>query len=250
MAANNNNSNSKIWQDAVSATQDCPGIEVLERVMEGTAQDPRTQNHVSTCPHCQSELALLRKFENAEASPDEGAAVAWITAQLERKQTGEASQPVRQAMPFWRSLFRVPYMAAAAAVIVAATLGISLYVSEDFKKPNFDHNIGIGTPLRSGEIRLTNPLGDLAAAPDQLKWEAVAGASTYSVVITAMDIDHTVIWQGQANQNGLTVGPDLRSKIRPGKPLTWKVTALDSTGKEIATGEGRFRLALTPRTQP
>jgi hypothetical protein len=73
----------------------------------------------------------------------------------------------------------------------------------------------------------------------------VAGASTYSVVITAMDIDHTVIWQGQANQNGLTVGPDLRSKIRPGKPLMWKVTALDSTGKEIATGEGRFRLALT-----
>ncbi len=68
MAANNN-SNSKIWQDAVSATQECPGIEVLEHVMEGTAQDPRTQNHVSTCPHCQSELALLRKFEYAEASP-------------------------------------------------------------------------------------------------------------------------------------------------------------------------------------
>ncbi len=72
--------------------------------------------------------------------------MAWIAAQLERKQTSEASQPVRQPMPFWRSLFRVPYMAAAAAVIVAATLGISLYVSEDFKKPNFDHNIGIGEP--------------------------------------------------------------------------------------------------------
>jgi len=245
MAANNNNS--KIWQDAVSATKDCPGLEVLEQVMEGTAQDSRTQNHVSSCPHCQSELALLRKFEYAEASPDEGAAVSWIAAQLKRKQTGEASRPVRRAMPFWRSLFRVPYMAAAAAVIVAATLGISLYVNEDFKKPVIDHNIGI---LRSGEVRLTNPLGDLSAAPDQLSWEAVTGASSYSVVITGMDIDHTVIWQGKANQNGLTLGPDLKSKIRPGKPLTWKVTALDSTGKEIATGEGRFRLALTPLKKP
>ena len=32
MAANNNNS--KIWQDAVSATSECPGIEMLEQVME------------------------------------------------------------------------------------------------------------------------------------------------------------------------------------------------------------------------
>jgi hypothetical protein len=247
MAANNNNS--KIWQDAVSATNDCPGIEVLEQVMEGTVQDPKTQNHVSTCPHCQSELGLLRRFEYAEASPDEGAAVAWIAAQLQRNQSTTATKPARQAIPFWRSFFRVPYMAAAAAVIVAATLGISLYVSEDFKKPLIDHNIGIGGPLRSGQIRLTDPVGNLTKAPEKLDWEAVKGATSYSVAITALDIDHTLVWQGQSSQNSLTVGPELKSKIRPGKPLTWKVTALDSTGKELATGEGRFRLALTTHNQ-
>ena len=90
MAANNNNS--KIWQDAVSATSECPGIEMLEQVMEGTAKDPKTQNHVSTCPHCQQELAMLRKFEHGEASADEGAAVAWIAAQLQRNQK-EAAKP-------------------------------------------------------------------------------------------------------------------------------------------------------------
>ena len=242
MAANNNNA--KIWQDAVSATKDCPGIEVLEQVMEGSAQDPNTQKHVSTCPHCQSEMAMLRRFEYGEASPEEGAAVAWIAAQLERNQSSAAAKPARQAIPFWRSLFRVPYMAAAAAVIVAATLGISLYINEDFKKPAIDHNIGIGGPLRSGQIRLINPTGDLSQPPDQLSWEPVAGAVRYSVVINAVDIDHTVVWQGQSSLNSLTVGPDLRSKIRPGKPMTWKVTAFDPSGKELATGEGRFRLAL------
>jgi hypothetical protein len=244
MAANNNNSN--IWQDAVSATKDCPGIEVLEQVMEGAVQDIKTQHHVSTCPHCQSELAMLRSFEYGEASPDEGAAVSWIAAQLERNQSSAAGKPVAQAIPFWRSVFRVPYLAAAAAVIVAATLGISLYVSEDFKKPVIDPGIGMGSPLRSGQIRLTNPAGELLQAPQQLNWEAVKGASSYSVVITALDIDHTLIWQGQSTQNNLTVGPELRSKIRPGKPLRWKVTAFDSTGKELATGKGQFRLALTP----
>lgn len=242
MAANNNNA--KIWQDAVSATKDCPGIEVLEQVMEGSAQDPNTQKHVSTCPHCQSELAMLRRFEYAEASPEEGAAVAWIAAQLERNQSSAAAKPARQAIPFWRALFRVPYMAAAAAVIVAATLGISLYVNEDFRKPVIDHNVGIGGPLRSGQIRLTNPIGDLSQPPDQLSWEPVAGAAKYSIVINAKDIDHTVIWQGESSLSSLTVGPDLRSKIRPGKPLEWKVTAFDSAGKELATGEGQFRLAL------
>ncbi len=245
MAANNNNS--KIWQDAVSATNDCPGIEVLEQVMEGTLHDPKTQNHVSTCPHCQSEIAMLRKFEYAEASPNEGAAVAWIAAQLERNQSSAGSKPVRQAVPVWRSMFRVPYLAAAAAVIVAATLGISFYMSEDFKKPSITDGFGTSSPLRSGQIRLTDPVGNLTKAPEKLDWEAVKGASSYSVLITALDIDHTLVWQGQSSQNSLTVGPELKSKIRPGKPLTWKVTAIDSTGKELATGEGRFRLALTPQ---
>jgi hypothetical protein len=241
MAANNNNS--KIWQDAVSATSECPGIEMLEQVMEGTATNPKTQNHVSTCPHCQSELAMLRKFEYGEASADEGAAVAWIAAQLQRNQK-EAAKPVRHAMPFWRSMFRLPYMAAAAAVIAAITLGISLYESEDFKKPSIDQSVGY-SPLRSGQIRLTGPIGDLAKPPEHLSWEAVKGATSYSVVIKATDIDQALVWQGQSSQNNLTVGPELKSKIHPGKPLTWKVTALDSTGKELATGEGRFRLAIT-----
>jgi hypothetical protein len=245
MAANNNNS--KIWQDAVSATSECPGIEMLEQVMEGTAKDPRTQNHVSTCPHCQAELAMLRKFEYGEASADEGAAVAWIAAQLQRNQK-EAAKPVPQAIPFWRSMFRVPYMAAAAALIVAGSLGISLYESEHFKKPSIDNGYGY-SPLRSGQIRLTSPTGDLVQPPEHLNWEAVKGATSYTVVITAVDIDKTLVWQGQSSENNLTVGPELKSKIHPGKPLTWKVIALDSTGKELATGEGRFRLAITRNQQ-
>jgi hypothetical protein len=51
MAGNNNNT--KIWQDAVSASKECPSLEVLERVMEVSSSDPKLAAHVAECPHCQ-----------------------------------------------------------------------------------------------------------------------------------------------------------------------------------------------------
>jgi hypothetical protein len=36
----------------------------------------------------------------------------------------------------------------------------------------------------------------------------------------------------------------MKAKMLPGKPLEWTVTAMDATGKELATGKGRFRVAI------
>jgi len=246
MAGNTNNA--KVWREAVSATKECPSIEVLEKVMEGSSPDPKTQEHVSDCPHCQSEISMLRSFEYSVPSENEGAAVAWITAQLERNQQARAAQPAKPAVvPFWRTMFRIPYMAAAAALIVALTLGISLYVSDDHK-PNLGGG-EFGTTMRSGEIQLTTPSGDLSQAPEQLSWEAWQGAASYEVKITGVDIDHTVVWNGQTTQSSITVTPEMKAAMRPGKPLEWTVTALDATGKELATGKGRFRVALKVNEQ-
>jgi hypothetical protein len=246
MAGNTNNA--KVWRDAVSATKECPSIEVLEKIMEGSSPDPKAQSHVAECPHCQSEISMLRSFEYSVPSKDEGAAVAWIAAQLERNQQARSAQPAKSvSVPFWRAMFRLPYMAAAAALAVAITLGISLYVNDD-GKPNFNTHLG-SDMMRSGEIHLTTPSGPLSQAPDQLSWEAWPGAASYTVQITGIDIDHTLVWQGKTDATSVTVTPEMKLQMRPGKPLEWTVTALDATGKELATGKGQFRVNLKVREE-
>lgn len=240
MAGNNNNA--KIWQDAVAATSECPGIETLEKVMDGVSTDKKAVAHVSTCPHCQAEISMLKSFDSAAPSESEGAAVAWIAGQLERNQQKQAAKPAKATVvPFWRGMLRLPYMAAAAALIIAVTLGISLYEKDDHH-PNFG-NIGT-SPYRSGEVHLISPNGNLREVPDQLSWEAVPGATSYSVQITGIDIDHTVVWSGQTTQSSVSFTPEMKSRIHPGKELDWKVIAQDATGKQIASGESNFRVVL------
>jgi hypothetical protein len=238
MAANNR----KLWREAVSATSDCPSIDVLEKIMEGSS-DQKTVAHVRQCPHCQTEISMLRSFESATPSAGEGAAVAWIAAQLERNQLQRDSRQQRpQPLASWRNFFRLPYMAAAAALVLAAALGISLYVSEN-SRPTFNTNYGV-SPMRSGSFRLTGPSGELAQAPSQFTWEAWPGAASYSVKLAGMDMDHTLVWQGTSSQNGLALSPEVKALIRPGKPLELTVTALDSAGRPLASGKDHFRVAL------
>src|SRR5215472_3043453 len=109
--------NLKTWQEAAAAGKDCLPLEVLERFTENAPSDPKAAAHLASCAHCQTELAMLRDFEAAIPSADEGAAVAWIATQLQRQQPGvsaKSSPTVR--VPFWRNLFRVPYLAGAAAL--------------------------------------------------------------------------------------------------------------------------------------
>lgn len=235
MAGDNNNA--RIWRDSVSATKDCPPLEVLERVVEQTSSDPKVAAHVSACPHCQTEMAMLRSFESSTPSADEGGAVAWITAQLERNQHAPAAKTPTTVVPFWRTLFRLPYVAAAAVLIVAITLGISMYRSNN-GQPGFVFH-GAGTTYR-GEIHL-DLNSNLSQPPEQLTWEAVPGAVSYSVEID--DVTGDKIWQSSSTQNSIRVDPELKSKMRPGKPLKWTVTALDAKGNELATGKANFSVS-------
>ena len=230
-----NANNTKIWQEALSATKDCPSIELLVNVELGSA-DPKAQ-HVAGCAHCQTELAMLRSFEEAAPAADEGAAVAWITAQLQRNQNPVAQPKGRELA--WRSLFKVPYMAAAAALIVAITLGISLY---DRSGPGpINGNVGLGN-MRSGSIHLISPVGNQGQMPQQFQWEPVAGAASYTVAV--MEVDGHTDWTGQTSQTSLAAAPEVKTLAAiPHKPLEWKVTAHDAAGKEIASsGAQRFEV--------
>lgn len=237
MAGNTNNA--KIWQEAVAATKDCPTLEVLELVMEESSPDPKSAAHVAECPHCQSEIAMLRSFESSIPSENEGAAVAWIAAQLERNQKAPAARSSAKVVPFWRAMFRLPYMAAAAALVVAITLGVSLYHSDNGKPIIHAPQYGI----YRGDIKLTTP-SELKQVPDQLTWEAVSGASSYSVEVD--DVTGDKIWESKSTTNSINLDPGVQAKMVPGKPLKWTVTAVDANGKELATGKGNFRVTVRP----
>ena len=238
MAGNTNNA--KTWQDAVAASKDCPTLEVLERVMEESSSDPKAAAHVASCPHCQSEITMLRSFESSTPSENEGAAVAWIAAQLERNQQAPAAKSTASPVPFWRAMFRIPYMAAAAALIIAIALGISLYQPDHGQPILQPPQIGI---YRGGDIQLQTK-GDLTEVPDQLVWAAVPGATSYSVEVD--DVTGDKIWSGTSTQNSIRLGPELKPVLRPGKPLNWMVTAVDANGNELASGKGKFRVIEKP----
>jgi hypothetical protein len=229
--------NARIWQDAVTASKECPSLEVLERVMEESSSEPKAAAHVASCPQCQSQIAMLQSFESSTPSENEGAAVAWIAAQLERNQKAPAAKSSASQVPFWRAIFRLPYMAAAAAVIVAVTLGISVYHSDSGQPILHAPQVGV---YRGAEIQLQIK-GDLNEAPKQMAWAAVPGAVRYAVELD--DVTGDKIWESKTAQNSIHVTPELKAKMVPGKPLKWTVTALDANGNELAAGKANFRVA-------
>src|SRR6185369_9926125 len=99
-----NKNNLKMWQAAASATDECLPLEVLEQMTENDSADPKAAAHLAECAHCQTELAMLKNFEQSTPSADEGAAVAWIAAQLERRQSAPVAQQKIAHVPFWRTM--------------------------------------------------------------------------------------------------------------------------------------------------
>ena len=221
----------KMWQEAASATAECLPLEVLEQMTENASADPKAASHLAECAHCQTELAMLKNFEQATPSADEGAAVAWIAAQLERRQSAPVAQQKIARVPFWRTMFRIPYLAGAAALAAVLVLGISLYHGNSDGPGKINPGLGSGQ-FRSGSIHLVSPISDQISAPQEFRWEAVQGASSYSVELK--DVAGITLATAKSTQNVLPVTPNMKAVMISGKPLKWSVTALDANGKKIA----------------
>ena len=227
------------WRDGVSAGDHCLSLDALQDLMDGGSSDLKGARHLSGCAHCQAELAMLRSFERVLPAENAQAEVDWIAAQLQRAQ-GMTGVPVN--VPFWRGWLRVPRIAAAAALMLTIGLGLSLYISSREDRPLLHGNSSENLTMRSGDIRLTAPSGELDREPETFSWEALPLAKSYSIQL--LEVDGTVIWNGQSAENILITNPELKTKMRPGKTLLWKVTALDALGKPIASSNpNRFRVA-------
>ncbi|MGB8129860.1 MAG: hypothetical protein WCG81_08705 [Candidatus Angelobacter sp.] len=226
-----NTQTAKIWQEAAAATKDCLPLETLEQMVDNTSRDAKAAAHLAGCAHCQTELAMLKNFEQSTPSTDEGAAVAWIAAQLERRQNAPAAQQKVARVPFWRTMFRVPYMAGAAALAAVLIFGFSLYHGNSDGPGKINPGLGNGN-FRSGSIHVVSPIAEQNSAPAEFRWDAVQGASTYTVELK--DVAGITLASANSAQNVLPITPEMRANMVSGKPLKWKVTAKDAAGKEIA----------------
>ena len=232
----------KVWRDAVSAGENCLCLEDLERFLEGSPSDEKSAQHLARCPHCQAELAMLRSFEESVPRNGDQAAVQGIADHL-RSAQGAQQTPAR--VGFWRPLLTVPQLAGVAALMLMG-LGISLYVSNRQERPSLSIQPSGSQAMRSGDIRLAGPSGELDQPPESLHWDAFPLAKSYSVQI--LEVDGTVLWQGEATENVLLANSEVKAKIRPGKTLLWKVTAMDSSGRPLAVSSANtFRVTPTKR---
>lgn len=230
----------KMWQEAAAETKECLPLETLERMADKTSRDAKAAAHLAGCAHCQTELAMLKNFEQSTPSPDEGAAVAWIAAQLERRQNAPLAQQKAAAVPFWRTMFRLPYLAGAAALAAVLIFGISLYHGNSDGPGRINPALGSGQ-FRSGSIHLVSPIADQPSAPAEFHWDAVQGASSYTVELK--DVAGITLATAKSSQNVLPITSEMRANMVSGKPLQWKVIALDASGNEIAnSGAERFKV--------
>jgi len=232
--------NLKTWQQAAAASKDCLPLEVLEHFTQNAPADAKAAAHLESCAHCQTELSMLKDFEAATPAANEGAAVAWIAAQLERQQLGSAAKPETVArVPFWRNLFRVPYLAGAAALAAVLALAISLYHPDSGHPSLGGPQTGIGS--FRGEFKLLAPTGELAQAPTEFRWEAVAGAASYRLELT--DAVNLPLASATTNQPQIETTPEMKAAMQTRMPIKWKVTALDASGKSIGeSNAGSFKI--------
>jgi hypothetical protein len=186
---------------------------------------------------------MLRSFESSLSSQNEQAVVNSIADQLRRTQR---SRYAPAYVLFWRSLFTAPRLAGVAALMMVG-LGISLYLSNRQERPSLSDQPSGAQNMRSSDVRLAGPSGDLDQLPEEFRWVAVPRAKSYSVQL--LEVDGTVIWYGETTENVLIAGPGLKEKMKPGKTLLWKVTALDAAGRPMASSNpGRFRITPGKRS--
>jgi hypothetical protein len=98
-------------------------------------------------------------------------------------------------------------------------------------------------------VDLLSPIGDLAAIPERLAWRAVDGAARYDVRV--LEVDGTEIWMTVTTETTLPAPEAVTRAALPARTLTWRVTALDASGRALGeAGVATFRVSpgITSRT--
>ena len=237
-----------VIKEAMKGRTECPSLETMARTLELAAEQPEsreTEEHLSSCLLCRTELSLLREFERIESQQQELEDVQWIAGRLAATPVPEIKPQATRVLPkvieikakwwhVWTSPGRMGALAAAAVLIFA----IGIYQPWQGSQRGVERS---GDTLRSAPLRALVPAGDLTSVPKEFQWSAVNGAAQY--VLTIREVDRTTVFQIKTTATSLPLPPEAAKLLLPGKTLLWSVRAVDGSGREIAaSGEQRFRL--------
>ena len=225
------NSNQKVSQ-ALAHTGDCPALDQLIELL--AAKDPATEAHLGACPHCTTELALYREFQQPAVRPEEKADIEAIVARLRQ------NSPVPKAA-WWTSLWSIKFMAPASVAMAAVLVGLFLWVPSQTNLRMAPHVSGGDDAMRSARVEILSPTGTLLDAPSKLEWQAVRGATSYRISLE--EVDRTAVWSGTVDQTSVSLSPEVRAKVVPSKTFLWQVLAVDAKGAVIGdSGAQRFKM--------
>lgn len=215
---------------------DCMPLDEIERALALPAESPErraVEQHVASCPHCQTELALLEGFESGAMRDDEREAVEWIAAGLKSPQPKATVVEMPRKRP-WRSTGLGVFLAVAATIVIAINI--------NWRRPAEITGDGPDV-MRSASLRGLAPVGETSNPPDSFQWTAVSGAVRYKLTVT--EVDRTVVFETTSIGTYTPVPEALRTMLSNGKTLQWIVAAEDSAGKELAqSGLYRFNTKI------
>jgi hypothetical protein len=191
--------------------------------------------------------------------PNEGAAVAWISSQLDRRldrikdgTKTDAKPHLRRSESSWivRLFGQRSFAWAFPAAVVAALAIAGAFLLRPEKAPQLQAGLETQRPVyRSQELQVVSPVGEVQQVPAELAWQAVEGSVTYHVVI--MEVDRSELWAGETRDKSIEIPNAVRVKFLPGKPLLWQVTAQSERGQTLSASQvQRFVLAAASTRKP
>ena len=222
---------------SVGSTPDCISLSRLDGPLTDTERD-----HLAHCARCQTELTLLEEFRASTPAAQNGAAVEWIAAEVQRRRRDMSVDDAAARGPggFLGTLRWQPLGIAAAAVLAVA-VG---FVAWD-REPQLRDPPAATEGYRTEQLSVISPKGDVAIPPDELRWVTVPGAERYDIAI--LEVDRTALWQGTSSVPRVGLPVSLTARFVPGKTVTWEVTARDRSGQILAvSGAQRFRVTKSP----
>lgn len=227
----------ELLRAALARTAECPPLEEIE--------SDRAKSHVDACAFCKTELALLKSFRDAEVAPGDAAAIAQITAQITaklRERSAVAGARAVESPPSWiERIFGQRWLRPAALALAGALLIAAVTLELRHRSPELNSGANGTDVLRSGALAISSPVGDVQTPPEEIRWEAVAGAARYRVHL--MEVDQHELWSGEAATAQIAIPADVRKQIVPLKTLLIEVDALDANGNKVAQSEVvRFRV--------
>ena len=221
--------------DFLGASPHCISINEIVASLEAPPDSERRrrcENHLASCASCSTELELFRQFESAQPSAEEANAVREIVRRLRK------DSPARRE-PWWSMIWKPRVLATSLA---AAAAVVALVVVVDVKPRLNQPEVKAGDVMRSSELVVIGPVGEVQSVPAELQWKPVAGAASYQIRI--MEIDRTELWRGATSSTSIAIPDAVKRDITPSKRLLWEVAAIDSERKMIS-GSGLQSFVLT-----